>query len=203
MKTHRVLTHLLACAFCATSLCRLAFAQELPPAPHISGTQPFHASIAGTCTNKDDFSFTGAPIFNGTSGAYRIACNLLGDSTHGQLTFHALAEEQFATVPCALPGGGAGIQFPLKGFTVALTFHAQQDQLFLILSSGSECGALSPPIGFGKATFSVAGGTGRFQGASGTMSIAWQDVIVAGSALGGDGFFSGFGGTLDGFVNLK
>lgn len=184
----------------------LAVAQESSPgAREVHGTQPFHASVAGVCMNKDDFAFTKTPLLSATGGALRIYCDLTGQSTHGRLTFQAVAEEDFSPASCTLAGGlSGGFQFPLSGYSIVLTFNGEE-QLFLTLVSGTECGnpALTP-IGIGQSTLNIAGGTGRFEGASGTLSHTWRDGdLLAFSALGGDGFFASFNGTVDGFVTLR
>lgn len=181
-----------------------AFGQELSPKPRDAhGTQPFHASIAGTCMNKDDFSFTAAPVFNGTTGAFRLQCDLAGDSTHGHVSSRALAEEAFTVTACTQPGGASGVQFPIKGFAMVVTFNAGMDQLILTTSTGGECGSFTTGIGIGQATFRVLGGTGRFAGATGSVTIGWTDIAAALSALGGDGIFAAYSATLDGFITLK
>ena len=191
---------------CGALLCGAAFAQSQPrEAPEAHGTQPFRASVAGVCMNKDDFAFTKAPVLGATGGALRIYCDLIGDSTHGRLTFQAVAEEDFSPASCTLAGGlSGGFQFPLTGYMIVLTFTTEQDQLYLSLISGSECGNPAiTPIGIGQATLKVLGGTGRFVGASGMLSHSWSDVTLALSVLGGDGFFASFNGTLDGLITLK
>ena len=209
MKTHVTWTHLLAGAFCAASLCGAAFAQELPPAtPHISGTQPFHAAYAGTCTNKDDFSLTGAPLFNGTnynSGALRVFCNFAGNGTHGEFTGQLVADDQPTTSTCTLPGGGTGGKAVVPAWLFVLSFNERQDQLFLSSNSGTDCAnfAVSPPMTYPQATFTVMGGTGRFEGASGTISFVDKSIILAFSRLATVGVFAANSGTLDGFITLK
>jgi hypothetical protein len=201
MNIHR-LAAVVAIAACS---CAAACAQGRTAEPReVHGFQPFHAGSAGICTNKDDFSFSGASSI-GLTGAFRIYCDLIGGSTHGSLKFQALAEEVFSTTACTLAGGvSGGYQYPLKGFTIVLTFNSKLDQLFLTLGSGSECGNPAiTPVGIGKATLTVVGGTGRFDGASGTLSISWQDRILAVSALQNIGFFANFNCTVDGFITLQ
>lgn len=191
---------------CAASLCGPAFTQELPLAtPHISGTQPFHATMAGSSVNKDDFSFDATPLFNGMSGAIRAYSTIAGDGTHGRYTAQGLFEAVF-TAPftlCAQPGGGGGIQSSYKGFVLVMSFNATQDQLFLALSNGSDCFNPSAGVSVGQATFKVIGGTGRFEGATGTLVNSYKGIGVAASALGPSGFFNAVSGTFDGFITLK
>jgi hypothetical protein len=205
MKLHR----LPAVIFCAVSLSGAAFAQTKPHDIH--GLQSFQAKFAGVCTNKDDFSLTGAPLFNGTnlnSGAIRIFCNLAGDGTHGHFTAQLLVDlqPQQPPIPCTLPGGGAGGGDKLPAWLFILSFDDTQDQLFLSSSSGTDCSPISsgPPRGsYPRATFTVLGGTGRFEGASGTINFADTTINLAFSRLATVGVVAANAGTLDGSVNLK
>ena len=188
-------------------LCVAGYAQEVAPMPReVHGIQPFHATVAGICMNKDDFAFTKTPLFSvPTGGALRIYCDLTGESTHGRLTFQAVAEEDFSPNSCTLAGGlSGGFQFPLSGYSIVITF-ASQEQLYLKLVSGSECAnAAISPIGIGQSTLKVVGGTGRFAGASGSVSHSWRDGdLFELSPFGGDSFFASYNGTIDGFITLQ
>ncbi|PWU04656.1 MAG: hypothetical protein C5B51_16375 [Terriglobia bacterium] len=191
---------------CAGALCGAAFAQESQASsPRISGTQPFHATFSATTVNKDDFGFSTTPLFNGTSGAIRASVTITGDSTHGRYSGQALFEAIYTSpfTSCTQPGGGSGIQSVYKGFVVVMTFHATQDQLFLALSSGTDCFNPSVGISTGQATFQVIGGTGRFEGATGTFTNPYKGIGLAASALGPNGFFNAVAGTFDGSITLK
>jgi hypothetical protein len=200
MKRHR----LPIVVVCAASLCVAASAQERPAViPHVSGTQPFHAGIAGTCTNKDDFSFTGTPAGVAPGLSLRIHCVVAGKSTHGEYTAQILAEEQVTATPCT-SGGAGGLEGVVKGYISVLSFAETEDQLFLKGSGGgSQCLTAPGTVGGGQATLSVAGGTGRYEGATGTVVNILNPIALAFSALEGDGFLSAFSGTLDGFITLK
>ena len=127
MKMHQLPT----VVACAASLCAAVFAQERAAvAPHVPGTQPFHASIAGTCTNKDDFSFTGTPAAVAPGGALRIYCVVAGDSTHGRYNAQILTEELVTGNPCTSAGVG-GLQAVVKAYVFVLSFTSSVDQLFL------------------------------------------------------------------------
>ena len=203
MKTHRLLIMLM----CAASVCGAAFAQERPPEIRdVHGTQPFHATYAGTCTNKDDFSFTGAPLFNGTnfnSGALRVFCNFAGNGTHGHFIAQLAADDQPTTSPCTLPGGGPGVKGMVPAWLFILSFEATADQLFLKSTSGTDCLDPAANVSYPRTVFNVLGGTGRFEGASGTISFADKSIILAFSALGTVGVVAANSGTLDGFITLK
>jgi hypothetical protein len=198
-----VWTHLLAGAVCAVSLCGAAIADERQPeAAHRAGRQRFHAKIAGTCTNKDDFSFTGttAGLFPG--GALRVHCVVAGNSTHGRYTAQILAEQQVTANTCTQPGA-TGLEANVTAFVLVLSLNATQEQLFLTSKSGTQC--LTPPgtVAGGTGKLDVIGGTGRFEGATGTLVGIVSPIALAFSALGGDGFLSAFSGTLDGRIVLK
>ncbi len=190
---------------CAASLCGVAFAQGRGGRPHVPGAQLFHATMAATAVNKDDFSFSGAPLFNGTSGAIRASATVTGDSTHGRYSAHGLFEATYANPfpPCAQPGGAGGIEAVYKGFVLVMTFNATHDQLFLALSGGSDCFNPTAGVSIGQVTFKVIGGTGRFAGATGTLVNPYKAVGLAASALGPNGFFNAVAGTFDGFITLK
>jgi hypothetical protein len=202
MKLHRFTITVL----CAATLCMAAAGQEQAAAlPHVAGMQPFHATFAATSVNKDDFAFSTTPLFNGASGAIRASVTMTGDGTHGHFTGQGLFEAIFTSpLPvCAQPGGGGGIQSAYKGFVLVITFSSRQDQLFLALTNGSDC--FNPAIGIssGQITFKAIGGTGRFEGASGTLVNPYTGIGLAASALAPSGFFNAVAGTLDGFLTLK
>src|SRR5205807_3760921 len=134
-------------------------------------------------------------------GALRIYCVVAGNSTQGHYAAQILAEEQLTANPCTQPGGVGGLEAVVKGYVFVLSFAATEDQLFLKLGSGgAEC--LTPPgvAAPGQATLNVIGGTGRYEGATGTIVNIINPIALAFSALGGDGFISAFCGTLDGFI---
>ena len=198
-----VWTLLIAGAVCAGSLSGSAFADDRQPgASHNGGRHTLQAKAAGTCTNKDDFSFTGTGAGFFPGGALRIHCVLAGDSTFGSFTAQSLAEAKVTANTCTF-SGASGLEAALAGYLVVVSFDATQEQLFLTLKSGSEC--LTPPgtVAGGKASLDVIGGTGRFEGASGTLAHVLSPIALAFSALGGDGFMSAFTGTIEGRINLK
>jgi hypothetical protein len=188
----------------AASLSGAAFAEEAQKTSLVPGVQPFHANIAGTCTNKDDFSFTATPVGLAPGGALRIHCVVAGNSTQGRYTAQILSELLVTATPCTAPGGVAGLLADAKGFVAVLSFVGTDDQLFLKLGSGgSEC--LTPPgvVAPGQATLLVTGGTGRYQRATGTLENVFSPIALAFSALEGDGFLSAYSGALDGFLARK
>ena len=179
-----------------TLFARAAFAdQQGNQGGNSQGGNTFHASFAGTCHNKDDFSFTGTPIFNGTSGAIRIYCEISGNGTSGQFQGTNTGEDY------QVAGGTACNTIPVS--LVILTFDAQ-DQLFLRNSTaGTDCLNFMTGVGNPQVTFTVVGGTGRYQGATGTVAENAKVIFLAISALGGDGFITAISGSLDGTVTAK
>jgi hypothetical protein len=157
----------------------------------------FHASFVGTYTNKDDFSFTGTPVGYGT---------VAGNSTLGEYTARLVAEIPPDNQTCTPPGGGSGIEFVFVGEVVVLSFTDREEQLFLRLSpnvTSHSCFDLATGAFTGQTTFDVTGGTGRFDGASGTMVKTWKFIGLASpTSPPGKGFFGSFTGTFDGTINI-
>ena len=185
-------TRLLAGTACATLLSSVAFAQEPSAALPRARTQTFHATFTGTCQNKDDFSFTGTPIFGTAtgSGAIRIYCQAAGDGTQGHfLAAIPVEEHQEVSNSCNT----------ITASVLVLSFDQAHDQLFLKLGApGTDCINFTTGVGNPKSTYVVLGGTGRFAGATGSITSNAQTIFLALSALGGDGFFVALSETLDG-----
>src|SRR5262249_11776743 len=75
VNTHAATTRLAAAvALSALSLCGTVRADDRSDRSHDSVSEAFHAKIGGTCTNKDDFSFTGIPAGLVPGSALRIYC---------------------------------------------------------------------------------------------------------------------------------
>ena len=104
--------------------------------------------------------------------------------------------------PGGAPGGATGIVSPFTGWVFVLSFDTLEDQLFLVLKNGSECANPSTGIGIAQFTFNVIGGTGRFEGASGTVAHT-QTLMPLIVGFGGRGFFSSNTGAFDGLITLK
>ena len=156
--------------------------------------KPFHASFAGTITNKDDFSFTGTP------GSYT---NVAGKSTLGPYTAQLVYEASPDGNTCTLPGGSSGVEFALAGEIVVLSFTEKGKQIFLNLSPSGQlvCFDPIPSLIIGQATFDVIGGTGRFAGATGTIVKTFKTIGLA-AAAPGRGIFLSFTGTFDGTIEF-
>jgi hypothetical protein len=158
--------------------------------------KPFHASFAGTNTNKDDFSFTGTP------GNY---ATVAGKSTLGHYTAQLVVELPPDGLTCTLPGGGSGVEYVFVGEVFVLSFTATGEQLFLRLSpsvTSHGCFDLSTGVFGGQTTFDVSGGTGRFAGATGTIVKTFQSIVLALPPPPGKGLFTSFTGTFDGTINF-
>jgi hypothetical protein len=202
-------------SLCAGALFTAAAQQTMTTQEHdrpaaigpAAGAQPFRATVTGACTNKDDFSFTGIPAGLAPGQSLRIFCVVTGRGTHGQFLAHILAEEQVTPTGCMTPAGAPGLLAAVKGFVMVISFSATDDQIYLSLSPtaapGTECltgpGTTAP----GRGTLNVVGGTGRYRGATGSLSVFLDPTLLAVSALGGDGFLSAFPASLDGQITLK
>jgi len=165
-----------------------------------AGDRPFKARFAGTCANKDDFSFTGTPAHS---------CTVAGKSTQGPFTAQSVGETPADGQTCPLPGGGSGVELAFVGDVTVLSFAATEEQLFLHLSpSVTNRACFDPttgvftPVG-GQTVFAVSGGTGRFAGATGTLIEIWTGNLLAPPASPpGKGFFTNFTGTFEGTIEL-
>jgi hypothetical protein len=195
----------------AIALCAISLTAAEPARPSrtaiapVAGTQPFRAAMTGTCTNKDDFSFTGAPAGLAPGQSLRVHCVVAGRSTAGFYTAQILAEEQLSANMCSGPSG-PGLEAVVKGYIVVLSFAENEDQLFLKMSSGgtgTQCLTAPGTVAPGRGTLEVLGGIGSFQGATGTLDHTIAPIALTFSALGGDGFLSALSGTLDGTITLK
>ncbi len=158
----------------------------------------FHATFTGTTTNKDDFSFTG------TQADYFVL--IAGKSTLGHYTAQLIAEIPPDGKACPLPNGSSGIEFITVGEVIVLSFPATGDQLFLRLSANvtsHACFDLATSTTTGQTTFDVSGGTGRFEGATGSLVKTWKNIILAFPANPpGKGAFASFTGAFDGTIEL-
>jgi hypothetical protein len=154
----------------------------------------FHASFAGTIINKDDFSFTGTP------GSYSTVA---GKSTLGPYTAQSVFEASPDGNTCTLPGGGSGVQFVVTGEVFVLSFTEKEEQVFLNLNPSGQPACVDPATGvtLGQLTFDINGGTGRFEGATGTLVKTLKVIGVAPSPPG-KGLFSSFTGTFDGTIEF-
>lgn len=159
----------------------------------------FVARFAGTCINKDDFSFAGG------GSSLTNYCTIAGQGTLGQYTAQLVGEGQLDGQTCALPDGGSGVEVVIEGEVIVLSFAATGEQLFLQSSSSvTNHICLDPVTGVlsGQETFDVIGGTGHFKGAKGTIAKTSQTIILAPASPPGKGFFGSFTGTFDGTIEF-
>jgi hypothetical protein len=160
----------------------------------------FQAHFAGICTNTSEaFSYTGAP------GGENY-CPVTGKSTLGGYTAHFVGEVQPDGHTCTVAGGGSGVELVLTGDDAVLSFTAHGEQLFLRLSpsvTSHTCFDPATGINIGQITFEVNGGTGRFEGATGTIVKTFKFITLAPPASPpGKGFFGSFTGTFEGTIEL-
>jgi hypothetical protein len=157
----------------------------------------FHASFAGTDTYKDDFRFTD------TSGVdYIVAA---GNSTLGEYTVQAVEEFQPDGHTCTPPGGGSGgMELVGTEAVYVLSFPERGENLFLHFSpdvTSHACLNLDTFVASVQSTFVVSGGTGRFEGATGTISQT--HLFIGLPPPPSRGYIGSFTGTFDGTINFS
>jgi hypothetical protein len=157
----------------------------------------FHADFAGLDTNKDDFTFPG-----GTPGAEYAT--VAGQSTLGQYMAQAVGKFQPDDKTCTPPGGGSGVETVGVDEVWVLSFPATGEQLFLRLAPGVQLACIDPQtrVASGQITLDVSGGTGRFEGATGTLVKTFQAIALALPPPPGKGLLASFTGTFDGTIEL-
>jgi hypothetical protein len=157
----------------------------------------FHAQFAGIDTNKDDFTFPDGP-----PGAQYA--DVAGKSTLGKYTAQAVGASELDNKTCTPPGGGSGVEAVLVDEVWVLSFPATGEQLFLQLGPGVQLGCINPTtrVSSGQTTLDVIGGTGRFEGATGSLVKTFQAIALALPPPPGKGLFANFTGTLDGTIEF-
>ena len=91
------------------------------------------------------------------------------------------------------------------GEVVVVSFPERGDQLFLRLSpniTSVGCFNLTTSVFTGQTTLDVTGGTGRFEGATGTIVKTYHLIQLGPPPPSGKGFFGSFTGTFDGTIEL-
>ena len=158
-----------------------------------AGGKSFDASFVGICTRKTDFSYTLAP------GAY---CTVAGKSTLGPYIAQFVAETKLDGKSCTLPNGHTSVEVAAVGEDVVLSFPEKSEQLFLRLDP-SVTSIFCNGDPHSQINFVVAGGTGRFVGATGTVVKTFQIIFRAPPASPpGRGTFSSFTGTFEGTIEF-
>ena len=118
-----------------------------------------------------------------------------GISNAGKFTNQAVTEFAPDGHSCTVPGGGAstGTEFTLVGDAAVFRFTATGDLLFLKETSGTECADFStfptPPFPvIATTTGIVTGGTGKYSGATGTVTFDVKGAFLSLDATGQRGF---------------
>jgi hypothetical protein len=153
--------------------------------------------------------------FSGTAGASAINLqqpnsmtgedNFAGNGTLGQFTFRDVTAQSISPTPpptCSGPNQLAGVR--LAGAAV-LRFE-DGSLVKLTLTEGADCIDLTTQRADCILTFQVTGGTGRFKGASGTLTLTETAVPVLADAMNNPVFFIGTGairGTISGDSNRE
>ena len=147
---------------------------------------------------------TGASAVNlQQPGTVTVEENFEGNGALGAFTFRLIsAETNSPQEPPSTCAGPANIYFTRKGGTGVFRF---QDGSLLMVSvtQGADCIDLSKPPGQGHCTLTlqIAGGTGRFNNATGTLRLTETNVPVLADALNNPVFFASTGkftGTVSG-----
>jgi len=118
----------------------------------------------------------------------------------GDFTLDEIVQSAADGKNCTVPGGtaNAGIEDTLVGQNEVLRFQPSGDLLYLhatALTSCSDFSSLVPPFPFvANASFVITGGTGKYTGATGTLTKSVKGTIL--SVPGGlSGAGPGFGAT--------
>jgi hypothetical protein len=160
--------------------------------------RPFRATFGGMFTNKGDFNYTGAEGELGMTGT------VTGKSTLGAFTGYVVASGMPTNEVCTGIGGAQGVRPLNRMEAFLLSFEDTSEQLFLKLSPtnpGQGCNV--PGVGNeGTFNFDIMGGTGRFEGATGSISKTYQLIPVLAVSPPGRGGFSSFTGTFEGSIKL-
>lgn len=144
-------------------------------------------SEAGTKTKKFDYIATGGfepTLFIFPDLNQGDSITLEGTSTFGPVTVHEWAtglSTQTVFPSCTLPGGAAGSQSTFGNSLEVVTFKATGDVLLQNLVSGTGCVDNSgPPFPFeGTLTVTNVGGTGKFAGATGTVTLKFAGQYLS------------------------
>ena len=151
--------------------------------------------------------------YSGTSGASAIDLkqpgaqtgeeNFAGNSVWGQFTFLLISGETTSPQqPPSTCSGPANIYFTRVGG--AGVFRFQDGSLLKVnLTQGADCVDLVAQQGHCTLTLQIAGGTGRFKEASGTLTLTETNVPVLADVLNNPVFFASTGeftGTISGPV---
>ena len=142
--------------------------------------------------------------YSGTSGASAVNLqqpgtatveeNFAGNGALGQFTFRLISAETTSPQqpPPSTCSGPANIYFSRLGG--AGVFRFQDGSLLKVnVTQGADCIDLAALQGHCTLTLQIAGGTGRFKDASGTLTLTETNVPVLADALNNPVFFASTG----------
>jgi len=156
------------------------YAQQNPVKMTFSGTSPPRTINLGTGTPTGEYNFGG----NGTLGSFTFRTVSAGAASPQQSSTCPSPKLYFQVI------AGAGV------------FRFQDGSLLKVhLTQGSDCIDLVAVEALCIRTFQVTGGTGRFQSASGTVTLTETVVPVLVDASGHPLGFSAITGELTGTVS--
>ncbi len=96
--------------------------------------------------------------------------NLAGDGTLGPFTYRELHADTASPQPSSSCPGPTHLYFPTV--TGAGVFRFQAGSLLTVrITGGAVCADLTAGVGHLTVTYQITGGTGRFKGASGTLTL--------------------------------
>ena len=127
------------------------YAQQDPVKMHYSG------SNVATTINLQDGTVTDEEI-------------LAGNGTLGPFTLRELRADTASPQPSSTCSGPTQLYFPIV--TGAGVFRFQDGSLLTVrITEGAVCADLTAGVGHLTVTYQITGGTGRFKGASGTLTL--------------------------------
>jgi hypothetical protein len=156
-------------------------------------TKDFKGNFAGTAlTTRMDLNNDG--ILAGWSTA-------VVDGTFGQRTNQAVVERKFVAAPGVCAAGQ--IEFALVAGKGVGTFVKTRDQIFTQVTASTYC--FDPATGefSGHDTTIITGGTGKFEGATGSLEQSYTGSLVLGDPdPASNQSFGPFSGEYSGTINL-
>jgi hypothetical protein len=165
-----------------------------------------HLGVAGVYAQQRTINMT----FSGTAAASSVNLqypgtnnsedNSAGTGSLGPFTFRNVRAIAAAPQPSSTCSGPTKIHFP--SVAGAGVFRFQDGSLLKVyLTQGSDCIDFAAQQAHCTMTFQITGGTGRFKGASGNITLAETVVPVLADALSNPAFFASTGeftGTISG-----
>ncbi|HUY18941.1 MAG TPA: hypothetical protein VMV15_06920 [Candidatus Binataceae bacterium] len=122
------------------------------------------------------------------------------DNLNGAFNSQVYSEYIDASTTCTAPDSTSGEQFYLVN-AWSITTYKNGAQLIAEATSGGQCVSTTTGFFAGTATFAIAGGTRKFNGASGTVTATFGGVtLFAGLTGPGNGLVGTIQSSLDGMV---